>query len=101
MLFIHLQEYCQVIENPIDLITIRENLAASEYSTPTQFAKDVRLIFSNSKTYNVNKRSRVSYFIGRMFYSQVIFRAFDLTLYLLKYHLALFIVVNIPQCVWL
>ena len=29
------------------------------YETPVDFAKDVRLIFENSKNYNTNKKSRI------------------------------------------
>lgn len=52
-------DYSQVIDIPMDLTTVREELSASGYSTPHDFAKDVRLIFTNSKNYNTNKRSRV------------------------------------------
>ncbi len=31
------------------------------YHVPNDFANDVRLIFTNSKNYNTNKRSRVSF----------------------------------------
>lgn len=53
-------DYSQVIDVPMDLTTVREELSANGYSTPHDFAKDVRLIFTNSKNYNTNKRSRVS-----------------------------------------
>nr|XP_027220954.1 bromodomain and WD repeat-containing protein 3-like [Penaeus vannamei] len=52
-------DYSQVIDIPMDLTTVREELSASGYSTPHDFAKDVRLIFTNSKNYNTNKRSRI------------------------------------------
>ena len=45
----------------MDLSGVQENLAKENYSDPTEFAKDMRLIFSNSKTFNTNKRSRVSH----------------------------------------
>lgn len=45
----------------MDLRTVKEDLLGGNYETPTQFAKDMRLIFTNSKNYNTNKRSRVSY----------------------------------------
>lgn len=53
-------DYSQVIDVPMDLTTVREELSANGYTTPHDFAKDVRLIFTNSKNYNTNKRSRVS-----------------------------------------
>ncbi|XP_068220556.1 bromodomain and WD repeat-containing protein 3 isoform X2 [Palaemon carinicauda] len=52
-------DYSQVIEVPMDLTTVREELSTSAYETPLEFAKDMRLIFLNSKNYNTNKRSRI------------------------------------------
>lgn len=54
-----LQNYYEVIENPVDLSNIRQNLEAGTYKDPTEFARDMRLMFSNSKSYNTNKRSRI------------------------------------------
>lgn len=45
----------------MDLGTVREELMAGNYNSPRDFYEAVRLIFTNSKTYNTNKRSRVSY----------------------------------------
>lgn len=53
-------DYHQIIDTPMDLRTIKEDLLGGNYSNPEDFAKDVRLIFTNSKNYNTNKRSRVS-----------------------------------------
>lgn len=53
-------DYHQIIDTPMDLLTIKEDLLGGNYSNPEDFAKDVRLIFTNSKNYNTNKRSRVS-----------------------------------------
>lgn len=44
----------------MDLSTVREKLKNNHYSSPTDFCKDMRLIFQNSRNYNTNKRSRVS-----------------------------------------
>lgn len=44
----------------MDLGTVSETLAVGNYENPMEFAKDVRLIFSNSKAYTPNKKSRVS-----------------------------------------
>ncbi|XP_052241692.1 bromodomain and WD repeat-containing protein 3-like isoform X2 [Dreissena polymorpha] len=52
-------DYYAVIENPMDLGIVREKLDSGEYSEPTQLARDMSLIFSNSKLYNTNKRSRI------------------------------------------
>lgn len=54
-----MQDYYTVIENPMDLGIVREKLTSGEYSDPCQLAKDMSLIFSNSKLYNTNKRSRI------------------------------------------
>lgn len=53
-------DYHQIIDTPMDLLTIKEDLLGGNYTNPEDFAKDVRLIFTNSKNYNTNKRSRVS-----------------------------------------
>ncbi|XP_057373055.1 bromodomain and WD repeat-containing protein 3-like [Daphnia carinata] len=52
-------DYLQVIDHPMDLLTVREQLQVSNYATPMDFAKDVRLIFENSKNFNTNKKSRI------------------------------------------
>lgn len=52
-------DYHQIIDTPMDLLTIKEDLLGGNYESPMDFAKDVRLIFQNSKNYNTNKRSRV------------------------------------------
>jgi len=43
----------------MDLGTVRQKLGVRGYPTPIDLCKDVRLVFSNSKSYNTNKRSRV------------------------------------------
>lgn len=53
-------DYYQVIDTPMDLRTVKEDLLGDNYETPHEFCKDIRLIFQNSKNYNTNKRSRVS-----------------------------------------
>lgn len=52
-------DYYQIIDTPMDLGTVKEDLTGGNYETPAEFAKDVRLIFTNSRTYNTNKRSKV------------------------------------------
>lgn len=44
----------------MDLGTVSETLAEGNYDSPMEFAKDIRLIFSNSKVYTPNKKSQVS-----------------------------------------
>lgn len=44
----------------MDLRTVKEDLLGENYESPIEFAKDMRLIFQNSRNYNTNKRSRVS-----------------------------------------
>ena len=55
---LNVPNYLQVIEHAMDLQTVREKLEANNYGTPSEFAKDVRLIVENSKKYNTNKKSR-------------------------------------------
>ncbi|KAK7871917.1 hypothetical protein R5R35_009722 [Gryllus longicercus] len=52
-------DYYQVIDTPMDLRTVKEDLLGGNYESPLEFCKDVRLIFMNSKNYNTNKRSRI------------------------------------------
>lgn len=44
----------------MDLRTVKEELLGGNYNAATEFVKDMRLIFTNSRNYNTNKRSRVS-----------------------------------------
>jgi bromodomain and WD repeat domain-containing protein 1/3 len=53
-------DYYQVIDTPMDLRTVKEDLLGGNYQSPLEFCKDMRLIFINSKNYNTNQRSRVS-----------------------------------------
>ena len=43
----------------MDLSNIRQNLDNGLYKDPTEFTKEMRLMFNNSKSYNTNKRSRI------------------------------------------
>ncbi len=42
----------QVINNPIDLKTIRKSIRANTYSSVDELMQDIELIFSNATTYN-------------------------------------------------
>ncbi|XP_015599493.1 PH-interacting protein isoform X2 [Cephus cinctus] len=52
-------DYYQIIDTPMDMRTVKEDLLGGNYETPLEFAKDMKLIFTNSKNYNTNKRSRI------------------------------------------
>lgn len=52
-------DYHQVIDTPMDLRTVKEDLLGGNYESPTEFAKDMKLIFTNSRSYNTNTRSKV------------------------------------------
>lgn len=60
---IEFPDYLEIISTPMDLRTVKEDLLGGNYEDPLDFAKDVRLIFQNSKNYNTNKRSRVSWLL--------------------------------------
>nr|CAB3488313.1 unnamed protein product [Digitaria exilis] len=47
-----LHDYHAVIKSPMDLGTVKENLAAGRYASHGAFAADVRLTFSNALRYN-------------------------------------------------
>lgn len=49
---LNIPDYFNVIKHPMDLGTIKQKLASGVYSTPLDFLADVRLTFSNAKTYN-------------------------------------------------
>lgn len=55
-------DYLTSIDTPMDLRTVKEELLGGNYNSATEFIKDMRLIFTNSRNYNTNKRSRVSKF---------------------------------------
>ncbi|XP_044740544.1 bromodomain and WD repeat-containing protein 3 isoform X3 [Chrysoperla carnea] len=52
-------DYHQLIDTPMDLGTVKEDLLGGNYDSPIGFCKDMRLIFQNSRNYNTNKRSRI------------------------------------------
>uniref|UniRef100_A0A8B9JV82 Bromodomain and WD repeat domain containing 3 n=1 Tax=Astyanax mexicanus TaxID=7994 RepID=A0A8B9JV82_ASTMX len=54
-----LSDYRDIIDTPMDLGTVSETLMAGNYENPMEFAKDVRLIFSNSRAYTPNKKSQI------------------------------------------
>ncbi|XP_013385977.1 bromodomain and WD repeat-containing protein 3 [Lingula anatina] len=52
-------DYANIIDTPMDLTTVKEQMQCGNYDSPQEFAKDVRLVFNNSKQYNTNKKSRI------------------------------------------
>uniref|UniRef100_A0A8C8VMB6 Bromodomain and WD repeat domain containing 1 n=1 Tax=Pelusios castaneus TaxID=367368 RepID=A0A8C8VMB6_9SAUR len=55
-----MQDYRHIIDTPMDFGTVKETLEAGNYDTPMELCKDIRLIFSNAKSYTPNKRSKVT-----------------------------------------
>jgi hypothetical protein len=49
---LNLPDYFTVIKHPMDLGTIKVKLGTRSYTSPLEFASDVRLTFSNALTYN-------------------------------------------------
>lgn len=47
-----LYDYTDIIKQPMDLTTVKNKMENREYSTPQEFATDVRLIFTNCYKYN-------------------------------------------------
>ena len=47
-----LPTYFEIIENPMDLGTIRKKLLSNEYDSILDFKKDVQLVWDNSKKFN-------------------------------------------------
>lgn len=47
-----LQDYHEIVKQPMDLGTVKSNLAKNMYSSPEEFAADVRLTFENAMLYN-------------------------------------------------
>ncbi|KAK8764000.1 hypothetical protein V5799_033391 [Amblyomma americanum] len=52
-------DYANIIDTPMDLSTVRDRLQRNLYPSPIEFCKDMRLIFTNSRNYNTNKKSRI------------------------------------------
>lgn len=48
-------DYYNIIKHPMDLGTVKSKLLSNQYSTPMEFAADVRLTFKNAMTFNPPK----------------------------------------------
>lgn len=46
------RQYMNLVEYPIDLFTIKENIKAYKYSNVPQWHLDIYTMFTNCKTYN-------------------------------------------------
>merc|ERR1711907_279533 len=46
-------DYPHIIKKPMDLGKVEKRLAQNHYASVEEFASDVRLVFTNAKTYNV------------------------------------------------
>lgn len=47
-----LHDYFDIIKKPMDLGTVKQKMDGRAYKTATEFAGDVRLIFTNCYKYN-------------------------------------------------
>lgn len=47
-----LPDYHLIVEQPMDLGTIKRKLSSKVYSSPNEFVDDVHLTFANAKKYN-------------------------------------------------
>lgn len=48
-----LLDYPQIVKNPMDLGTIKENIMSGKYSTYEEVFNDIQLIWDNCKLYNM------------------------------------------------
>lgn len=49
---LNLDDYFDIIKNPMDMGTVRDKMERREYKKPEDFARDIRLIFTNCYKYN-------------------------------------------------
>lgn len=61
----HLQDYFDIVKNPIDLSTIKRKLDTGQYQEPWQYVDDVWLMFNNAWLYN-RKTSRVYKYCSKL-----------------------------------
>eukprot|EP01117_Protostelium_nocturnum_P011674 TRINITY_DN4249_c0_g1_i2.p1 TRINITY_DN4249_c0_g1~~TRINITY_DN4249_c0_g1_i2.p1 ORF type:complete len:232 (+),score=96.99 TRINITY_DN4249_c0_g1_i2:148-843(+) len=52
-------DYYDIISNPMDLATMTKKLNKCEYSSKAEFQEDLRLIFSNCRTYNTDPTAKI------------------------------------------
>ena len=49
---LNIPNYPKIIKNPMDISTVERNLKKTDYHTPYDFARDMRLIYQNACTFN-------------------------------------------------
>eukprot|EP00057_Strongylocentrotus_purpuratus_P011327 XP_011665801.1 PREDICTED: PH-interacting protein [Strongylocentrotus purpuratus] len=52
-------DYRGIIDHPMDLSTLKQQFALGSYRDPMDLGKDVRLMFTNAKSFTPNKKSRI------------------------------------------
>lgn len=60
-----MQDYFDIVKNPMDLSTIKRKLDTGQYQEPWQYVDDVWLMFNNAWLYN-RKTSRVYKFCTKL-----------------------------------
>ena len=60
-----LQDYFDIVKNPIDLSTIKRKLDTGQYQEPWQYVDDVWIMFNNAWIYN-RKTSRVYKYCSKL-----------------------------------
>lgn len=59
-------DYNTVVDTPMDLMTIKEQLTADSYESHHEFKKDLDLVFENSKKYTPDRHSKIYAMTVRM-----------------------------------
>lgn len=57
--FFEALDYYDIIKQPMDLATVLEKINTYEYEDALQCVDDLKLIFTNSKTYNLVSLNKV------------------------------------------
>lgn len=63
--FDELQDYFDIVKNPMDLSTIKRKLDTGQYQEPWQYVDDIWLMFNNAWLYN-RKTSRVYKYCSKL-----------------------------------
>jgi len=61
------QDYFDVVQQPMDLSTIREKLTLGKYADPWECINDIQLMFDNAWLYN-RKTSKVYKYCSKVIY---------------------------------
>lgn len=65
MCCVFLQDYFDIVKNPMDLSTIKRKLDTGQYQEPWQYVDDIWLMFNNAWLYN-RKTSRVYKYCSKL-----------------------------------